>query len=193
MKTVFFTSREKFRAWLEKHHADRTELWIGFYKKTSGRRSVSYDEAVEEALCFGWIDGVRQRVDDLSYRQRFTPRTPKSYWSAINVTRAAELIKGKRMAPAGLRVFERRDANATARYSFERGQAAFTPAQLKQLRSNRAAWDFFLSQPPYYRRMMTFWVVSPKKEETRGRRLTTLISNSAAGRRIGVMTSQKSG
>ena len=193
MKTVFFTSREKFRAWLEKHHADRTELWIGFYKKTSGRRSVSYDEAVEEALCFGWIDGVRQRVDDASYRQRFSPRTPKSYWSAINVKRAAELIKEKRMAPAGLRVFERRDANVTARYSFERAAAAFTPAQLKQFRSNRAAWDFFQSQPPYYRRIMTFWVVSAKKEETRARRLTTLISNSAAGRRIAVMTSQKPG
>ena len=99
MKTVFFTSREKFRAWLEKHHADRTELWIGFYKKTSGRRSASYDEAVEEALCFGWIDGVRQRVDDAGYRQRFSPRTPKSYWSALNVKRAAELIKAKRRPP----------------------------------------------------------------------------------------------
>ena len=193
MRPVFFTTRARFRAWLEKHHADRAELWIGFYKKSSGRRSVSYEEAVEEALCFGWIDGVRQRVDDSSYRQRFTPRKPKSYWSAINVKRAAELIKAKRMAPPGLRAFERRDANQTARYSFERAEATFTPAQLKQVRSNRAAWDFFQSQPPYYRRVATFWVVSAMKEETRARRLATLISDSAAERRIGLLGSEKSG
>ncbi len=193
MTPVFFTTRAKFRAWLQQHHADTTELWIGFHRAASGKGGLTYREALDEALCFGWIDGVRQRFDDTSYRQRFTPRTLKSYWSAINVKRAEELIKDKRMAPSGLRAFERRDASETARYSFERAEAAFTPGQLKQFRSKRAAWDYFQSQPPYYRRLATFWVVSAKKEETRVRRLATLIGDSAAGRRIGLMASQKSG
>jgi uncharacterized protein YdeI (YjbR/CyaY-like superfamily) len=187
MTPAFFTSREKFRAWLEKHHATKTELWIGFYKAASGRASVSYKQAVDEALCFGWIDGVRKRVDEEVYVQRFSPRRAASYWSAINTTRAQKLIEEKRMAPAGLLAFERRDANATARYSFERDEASFSPAQLKAFRSNRAAWEFFHSQPPYYRRVATSWVVSAKKEETRARRLSTLIADSAAGRRIGLL------
>jgi uncharacterized protein YdeI (YjbR/CyaY-like superfamily) len=130
MTQRFFASREKFRAWLAMHHAARGELWVGFYKKSSGRGGMSYKEALDEALCFGWIDGVRKRVDDDAYVQRFTPRRAGSYWSAINVKRANELIEEKRMTPAGRVVFEKRDAGATARYSFERAEASFTPVQL---------------------------------------------------------------
>ena len=192
MTPKFFVSRERFRAWLAKHHSAEAELWIGFYRKASGRPSITYDEALEEALCFGWIDGVRKRLDDEAYVQRFTPRRPKSYWSAVNVKRANELIAQKRMTAAGLRAFERRDADATAKYSFERAAPNFTSAQLKVFRSNPTAWEFFQSQPPGYRRLMTFWVASAKKDETRVQRLARLMKDSAAGRRIGLLTSKKS-
>lgn len=134
-----------------------------------------------------WIDGVRRRLDDTRYVQRFTPRQPNSYWSVVNTRRAGELIRARRMAPAGLQAFEKRDPSETVRYSFEREASQFTPAQLKQFKANRAAWQFFESQSASYRRVATFWVVSAKKEETRARRLATLIADSAAGRRIGLM------
>ncbi len=191
MKPAFFTSRESFRRWLETHHARKRELWIGFHRKSSGREGMSYKEALDEALCYGWIDGVRRRVDGTSYAQRFTPRKPKSYWSAVNVKRARELIKEKRMAVAGLQTFGRRDAAGTARYSFERAAARFEPAQLKQFQANRRAWTFFESQPPYYKRVATFWVVSAKKEDTRARRLAALIADCAARRRLGLVTGSK--
>jgi uncharacterized protein YdeI (YjbR/CyaY-like superfamily) len=188
---TFFTSREKFRAWLEKHHSKTPELWIGFYKKDSGRRGITYKDALDEALCFGWIDGVRKRLNDDAFVQRFTPRKAKSYWSAVNTKRAHELIKAKRMAPPGLDAFGRRDASVTRRYSFERDSPSFSAAQLKEFRANRAAWEFFQAQPPYYRRLLTFYVVSAKREETRAKRLARLIGDSAAGRRIGLMTSNE--
>ena len=190
MTPTFFSSREKFRAWLEKHHSDTPELWIGFYNKASGRGGLTYREALDESLCFGWIDGVRKRFKEESYIQRFTPRKPRSYWSAVNTKRAKELIKEKRMAPPGLRAFERRDATADARYSFERAAAAFSPAHLKEFRAKRAAWEFFEAQPPGYKRLMAFWVADAKKEETRAKRLATLIAESSKGRRIGLMTSK---
>jgi uncharacterized protein YdeI (YjbR/CyaY-like superfamily) len=193
MKLQFFASPAKLRGWLQTHHADASELWIGFYRKASGKGGITYKEALDEALCFGWIDGVRHRVDEVSYRQRFTPRRPKSYWSAVNVKRAHELIEEGRMAPAGRRAFGARDVAASGRYSFERETATFTAAQLRQFRANKPAWDFFQAQPPYYRRLMAFFVTGAKKEETRARRLETLIKNSAAGRRIGLMTSSKAG
>ena len=192
MTPKFFASREKFRAWLAKHHSAVAELWVGFYRKASGRASVTYDEALGEALCFGWIDGVRKRLDDEAYVQRFTPRRTGSYWSAVNVKRAKELIAQKRMTAAGQGAFERRDPAATAKYSFEREAPSFTPALLKVFRSNPAAWKFFQSQPPGYRRLMTFWVVSAKKDETRAQRLARLMKDSAARRRIGLLKSKKS-
>jgi uncharacterized protein YdeI (YjbR/CyaY-like superfamily) len=192
MTPRFFASREKLRAWLSRHHSSDAELWVGFYRKASGRGGISYDEALEEALCFGWIDGVRKRLDDDAYVQRFTPRKTGSYWSAVNVKRANELIERKLMTAAGLRAFERRDAGATGRYSFERAHANFTPAQVRVFRSNRAAWEFFQSQPPGYRRIATFWVISAKKEETQARRLAALVKDSAAGRRIGLLAPSQS-
>ncbi|HJR60826.1 MAG TPA: YdeI/OmpD-associated family protein [Vicinamibacterales bacterium] len=187
MKPTFFRTQGHLRRWLEKNHASVTELWIGFYKKASGRPSISYTEALDEALCFGWIDGVRRRLDDDAYVQRFTPRTAKSYWSAINTRRATELKKEGRMHAAGVAAFERRDQGKTERYSFERRAAQLEPAAEEAFRANRKAWDFFQSGAPWYRRVAIHWVTSAKKEETRHRRLQTLIRDSAAGRRIGMM------
>ena len=180
----FFKDRAQFRAWLERNHAKQSELWAGFYKTASGKRGLSYKDAVDEALCFGWIDGVRKSLDAVSYVQRFTPRTAKSYWSAVNTKRAHELIAEQRMHPSGLAAFERRDAGAAARYSFERESAELSPAQLARFKSNRAAWKYYEQEAPWYRRVTLHWISSAKKEETRERRLATLIADSAAGRRI---------
>jgi uncharacterized protein YdeI (YjbR/CyaY-like superfamily) len=180
----FFATADEFRAWLTKNHATRSELWLGMYKKAAGKRGISYKEALDEALCFGWIDGVRKSLNDEAFVQRFTPRKAKSYWSAVNTKRAKELIAEKRMAPPGLDAFEARDPSATARYSFEREAPEFEPSQVTRFRSNKAAWAFFAAQPPGYRRLMTFYVTSAKKEETRTARLEKLIAASAAGRRL---------
>jgi uncharacterized protein YdeI (YjbR/CyaY-like superfamily) len=185
VRPTFFKTASEFRRWLEKHHASATELWMGFYRKASGKAAITYHEALDEALCFGWIDGVRRRLDDEAYVQRFTPRTARSYWSAVNIRRVEGLIAAGRMHPAGLAAFERRDAAKAERYSFERKNAAFDAALEKKFRANRKAWAFFESQPPGYRRVATHWVASAKKEETRQRRLETLIKESAAGRRLG--------
>jgi uncharacterized protein YdeI (YjbR/CyaY-like superfamily) len=181
---MFFQSPGQFRRWLAKNHASQTELWLGMYKKASGKRGITYREALDEALCFGWIDGVRKSLDDDSFVQRFTPRKAKSYWSAVNTKRAKELIADKRMAPAGLMAFEARDTTLTAKYSFEREAAQFDAAQLKRFKADRQAWSFFEAQPPGYRKLMAFRVVSARKPETRARRLDELIAASAAGRRI---------
>jgi uncharacterized protein YdeI (YjbR/CyaY-like superfamily) len=188
---TFFKDPAGLRRWLQKHHASERELWIGFHRKASGKGGITYKEALDLALCFGWIDGVRKRFDDTSYVQRFTPRTAKSYWSAVNVKRANELIAAKMMAPPGRAAFDRRDPAASGRYSFERETAKFDASQLKTFKANRRAWDFFESQPPYYRRIMTFWITSAKREETRAQRLARLMRESAAQRRIEVMTTKK--
>jgi uncharacterized protein YdeI (YjbR/CyaY-like superfamily) len=179
---LFFPTPEKFRAWLQKNHDRRTELLVGFYKKGSGKPSITWPEAVDEALCFGWIDGVRRRIDDESYSIRFTPRQKRSTWSAVNVKRASELIEAGLMHPAGIAAFERRSADNSGIYSYERRKAAqLEPAQEKQFRADKSAWTYFQSQPPGYRRTAIHWVVSAKKEETRARRLATLIEESARG------------
>ncbi len=185
MKPRFFKNTAAFRAWLENHHASETEVWLGFYKAASGKGGISYKEFVDEALCFGWIDGVRKSLDAESYVQRFTPRTAKSYWSAVNTKRAHELIAAGRMHPSGQAVFDRRDAGATARYSFERETAELPAADLARFRKNRKAWEYFESEAAWYRRVAVHWVVSAKRQETRDRRLVTLIASSAEGRRIG--------
>jgi len=187
VKPTFFRTPGHFRRWLEKNHASATELWVGFYKKDSGKASITYKEALDEALCFGWIDGVRKRLDVDAYVQRFTPRTPKSYWSAINIGRATELNQAGRMHEAGLAAFERRDRQEPNRYSFERQQAQLEPAAERTFRANREAWQFFQSDAPWYRRVAVHWVTSAKKPETRLRRLEILIRESAAGRRIGLV------
>jgi uncharacterized protein YdeI (YjbR/CyaY-like superfamily) len=184
VKPVFFKNAGAFRKWLETHHSSESELWAGFYKASTGKGGVSYKEAVDEGLCFGWIDGVRKSLDDESYVQRFSPRTAKSYWSAVNTKRAKELIAEGRMHAAGTAAFERRDAASSARYSFERETAELTRAQLARFKANRPAWTYFESEAPWYRRAVTHWVTSAKREDTRERRLATLIADSANGHRI---------
>jgi len=180
----FFRSRDAFRAWLEKHHATHPELWVGFYKKASGKGGLTYPESVDEALCFGWIDGVKKRVDEASYMHRFTPRTRDSYWSAVNTRRFRQLVKSGVVAPPGLAAFERRDRKKTRQYSFERKSPAFDPAMERAFKANAVAWTFFRAQPPGYQRLLTFWIMSAKQEATRLRRLDMLAAKSAKGERL---------
>jgi uncharacterized protein YdeI (YjbR/CyaY-like superfamily) len=185
---TFFATPADFRRWLEKHHQSERELWVGFHKKGSGKPSITWPESVDEALCFGWIDGIRKTVNDESYTIRFTPRRTGSNWSNVNTRRVAELIGDGRMQPAGRTAFEARDPKKSGVYLFEQKKAAkLNKDAEKQFRSNRKAWRFFESQPPGYRNTAVGWVVSAKREETRARRLETLIEDSAAGRRIGLL------
>jgi uncharacterized protein YdeI (YjbR/CyaY-like superfamily) len=185
MEVTFFESPAAFRVWLDEHHETVKELWVGFYKKSSGRPSITWPESVDEALCFGWIDGIRKSVDDISYTIRFTPRKPRSNWSAVNIARVAELTRLGRMRPAGNKAFEQRVVEKSGVYSHEqRHTTQLDEAFEQQFRANPAAWDFFQAQPAGYRRMAIWWVVSAKKEATRLKRLATLIDDSAHGRRI---------
>jgi len=185
VKPTFFATREAFRAWLEEHHATATELWMGLYKKGSGRPSITWSEAVDEALCFGWVDSVRHGIDDESYMNRFTPRKPNSNWSEVNIRRVEELTKQRRMRAAGLKAFRERREDTTAIYSYEqRHQAKLEPAQERRFRSSKRAWAWFQAQPKGYRTTAVYWVASAKKPETRERRLDTLIEDSSLGRRV---------
>jgi len=188
MNPRFFPTPAAFRAWLERHHDNQTEIWVGFYKVKSGRSGMVYREALDEALCYGWIDSVLRRVDEDSYAQRFTPRKKGSNWSLVNIKRATELIEDGLMRPPGMAAFDERDEKKAAACSFEQQSARLAPAYARALRDNPAAFAFFRMQPPSYRRMAAWWVMSAKKPETRERRLATLIRNSAAGRRMGVAT-----
>jgi uncharacterized protein YdeI (YjbR/CyaY-like superfamily) len=161
---------------------------VGFYKRDSGKPSITWPESVDQALCFGWIDGVRKRIDDVSYTIRFTPRKQISNWSAINIARVAELTKLGQMHPAGLRAFEQRREDKSAIYAYENAVRTLDPADEKTFRANKKAWQFFNEQAPSYRRVCIYWVTNAKREETRDRRLTTLIDDSANGRRVGVVT-----
>lgn len=184
MRPIFFKSPAEFRTWLGKNHSTAKELIVGFRRKSSGKPSMTWPESVAEALCFGWIDGVRRSVDDESYTIRFTPRRPGSSWSAVNVRLVHELESAGRMTPAGRAVFEARTDKNTAGYSYEQREAAFDAARLKAFKKNRAAWMFFEAQPPGYRRLMAFYVMSAKGEETKDRRLAKLIASCAAGKRL---------
>lgn len=181
---LYFASPAKLRAWFAKNHATARELWVGFYKKGTGRPSVTYPEALDEALCVGWIDGVRRRVDDDRYTIRFTPRRAGSYWSAVNTRRAKALEAQGKMTKAGRAAFGARDPARTKRYSFEREAATLPPGLAREFRANEPAWRFFQAQPPSYRRALTWFIVSAKKDETRLKRLATVIEASAAGRRL---------
>ena len=181
----FFARPEDFRRWLAARHAKESALLVGFYKLGSGRPSITWPESVDEALCFGWIDGVRKRLDEHSYTIRFTPRKPTSTWSAINIRRMAELIAEGRVKPAGLAAFERRSEKKSAIYSYElRDSAAFDAGFERRFRARSAAWTFFQVQPPGYRQLATYWVMTAKREETREKRLEKLIEASHAGQRI---------
>lgn len=185
MEIRFFATPAEFRAWLEQHHETDDELWVGLYKKASGRPSLTWPESVDEALCFGWIDGIRKSIDEVSYRIRFTPRRRGSVWSTVNVRRARELIDAGRMHPAGLEAFEKRREDRERQYSFEQGEVTFGEELEAEFRANPEAWAFFESQPPSYRKTATWWVISAKREDTRRRRLASLIADSEAGERIG--------
>ena len=187
MQPKFFTSVEKFREWLERNHDRTTELLIAFHKKASGKKSITYAEALDEALCFGWIDGVRKNLNETSYTIRFTPRKPTSIWSNVNVKHVERLQKDGRMHRAGLAAYERRAPERTGIYSFENAPRELPPEYEKTFRQNKAAWKFFQEQPPGYKRLMVFRTVSAKKEETRLRRLKQLIESSEKGERMGIL------
>jgi uncharacterized protein YdeI (YjbR/CyaY-like superfamily) len=184
MEPHFFKSAAEFRHWLEKNHDSATEVFVGFYKKGTGKASMSWSDAVDQALCFGWIDGVRRRFDDQSYAQRFTPRKPKSNWSAVNVAKVAELTKKGLMQRAGLGAFEARSPTRTAIYSYENQPRDLGPQYEKIFKKERDAWRFFEAQAPSYKRMAIWWVLSAKRDETRSKRLATLIEDSREGRRL---------
>jgi len=185
----FFAAPADWRAWLEKHHADTPELWVGFYKRQSGRPSITWPDSVDGALCFGWIDGVRKSLDAISYMIRFTPRKPRSTWSAINIKRVGELKRLGLMHAAGLAAFERRDGDRSAIYAYEQRKAAkLSPEFEKRFRKQAEAWKFFQSQAPWYQRTSTYWVISAKKEETRVKRLATLLDCCAHKRSIPSLT-----
>jgi len=188
MRARYFRSAAEFRRWLERNHARESEITVGFYKKGSGKKSISFREALDEALCFGWIDGVRHSVDAERYVNRFTPRTPKSYWSAVNIARAGELIAEGRMHPAGLAAFEWRDEHRARQDAALRANPALSRSEAARFRKDKAAWSFWESLPAGFRRSATWWVVSAKREETRERRLQTLIEHSARGERLSVLT-----
>lgn len=184
MAPTFFPTPADFRRWLEKNHATAKELLVGFYKVGSGKPSITWPESVDQALCFGWIDGVRKRVDDDSYTIRFTPRKPTSTWSAVNIQRVKELTRLGLMTPAGLKAFEARKENKSGIYSYEQRTAELPPEYEKVLKANRAAWTFCQAQPASYRKAVMWWIVSARQEPTRLKRLAQLIDLSAQGQLV---------
>jgi uncharacterized protein YdeI (YjbR/CyaY-like superfamily) len=179
---LFFASAAEFRAWLEQNGEQAQEVWVGYWKKGSGRSGMTYVESVDEALCFGWIDGLTKSIDDARYATRFTPRRASGNWSVANIKRVAELNAEARMTPAGLRAFEARREPAPGTYTYETRPNDLPEEYAAIFRRNESAWSFWTTQRPAYRRSMTWWVVSAKRDETRLRRLEALIEETAAGR-----------
>jgi len=187
---IFFESPEEFYAWLEENHETATEVYVGYWRKHTGKPSLTWSQAVDQALCFGWIDTRRNRIDEDSHMQRFTPRKPGSNWSKLNVEKMKKLTEAGLVRSAGLAAFERRREDRTGVYSFERReQARLDPEQEERFRANAAAWEFFQAQAPWYKRTALHLVTSAKRPETRERRLNQLIEDSAAGRRLNQLTS----
>jgi uncharacterized protein YdeI (YjbR/CyaY-like superfamily) len=187
MTPVTFASAAAFRRWLARHHASAGEIVLALAKKGSGLTSLTYRQALDEALCYGWIDGIVRRIDEGTFAVRFTPRRPRSYWSDVNLERYAELEAEGRIAPPGRARYEARDANVQARYSFEHRPTRLSPALARRFRADAKAWTFFSAQPPRYRRIVIFWVMDAKRDETRERRLAMLMADSAAGRRLNLL------
>ena len=184
MKPTFFATPAAFRAWLKKNHKTADELIVGFYKKSSGKPSIDWPQSVDEALCFGWIDGIRRSLGDDAYTIRFTPRRPGSNWSAINIARMAELTRLKRVQPAGLAAFAKRTEAKSRIYHYEqKDEPIFDPALAKIFKANKKAWAFFGALPPAYRKGETRWVHEAKQEATRLRRLDKLMAACESGRR----------
>jgi uncharacterized protein YdeI (YjbR/CyaY-like superfamily) len=185
---IFFDGPEAFREWLAANHETASEVVVGFYKKATGKQTMTWSQAVDQALCFGWIDSVRKSIDETSYANRFTPRKPKSNWSAVNVKRVGELIELGLMTPAGRKAFEAREEDRTAVYSYEQRPQDLPPEYERELRKNARAARFWRAQPAGYRKAATWWVVSAKREDTRLRRLAALIRHSSTGERIPPLT-----
>lgn len=191
MKPKFFKSSSDLRKWFEAHHGSEPELWVGFYKKDSGKASITWPQSVDEALCFGWIDGIRKGIDDGSYKIRFTPRNSRSTWSAVNIKRAGELVDQGLMRPAGLKAFAARAENRSGIYSYEQRSPELPEEYANKLKKHQSAWKFFQAQPASYRKAANWYVLSAKKEETRLKRLDHLIGQSAQGQRIPQFTITK--
>jgi uncharacterized protein YdeI (YjbR/CyaY-like superfamily) len=189
MKPKFFATPSELRTWLAQHHDKTKELWVGLYKKSSGKPSITWPEVVDAALCFGWIDGIRRSIDEISYTNRLTPRKPHSTWSAVNVKKVLELTELGLMHPAGIEAFQIRTKERSRIYSYEqRHNAKLDPLYEKKLRTSKKAYEFFRTQAPWYQRTSIFWVMSAKKEETRLKRLATLIACSEDGQTIKPLT-----
>lgn len=186
-KPKFFKTAADFRAWLEKNGEKETELWMGYYKKASGKGGLTYKDALDEALCLGWIDGLVKSIDEDRYMQRWTPRKKTSHWSLVNIKRMGELEAAGRVDPRGRAAFEKRDPERTGRAAYETPEKEFTPSQLQKFKANRKAWEHFEAQPWGYRRQMKHRVVTAKREETQERRLAQLIEWHAKGQRIPLM------
>jgi uncharacterized protein YdeI (YjbR/CyaY-like superfamily) len=184
MKVTFFRTPADLQKWFDKHHASAQELWVGFYKKGSGKPSITWPESVDEALCVGWIDGIRKTVDETSYKIRFSPRKPRSVWSTINIKRARALANEGRMRPAGLKAFQARQEYRSGIYSYEQRRDELEEPYAGLLKKDKAAWSAFEAKRPSYRKMIGWWIVSAKKEETRLSRLNTLIKALKEGRTI---------
>jgi len=180
----FFPHSAEFNAWLAEHHDSEDVLWVGYYKKSSGKPSVTWEETVDEALCYGWIDGLRKSIDDKSYRIRFTPRKPRSIWSQRNIDRVAVLTEQGRMKPSGLAAYAHHDKNPRSGYRVSEFVKELPEAMLAEIRKIPGAWDFYKSQPLGYRRNTTRWITTAQREETKRRRLATLIEDASNGLRI---------
>ncbi|MBE0539072.1 MAG: YdeI/OmpD-associated family protein [Ignavibacterium sp.] len=187
MNAVFFPTQKHLRKWFEKNHKKEKELYVGLYKVSTGKPTVSWSQSVDEALCFGWIDGIRKSIDEESYCIRFTPRNPKSNWSAINIKKVKELTKLGLMKPEGLIAFSYRKAEKSKIYSYENAMVGFDKSYEKRFKSNKQAWKYFKSTAPSYQKITTRWVMSAKQETTRLKRLNELINDCALGKKIKAM------
>jgi uncharacterized protein YdeI (YjbR/CyaY-like superfamily) len=188
LELKFFKSSIEFRKWLEKNHAEAPELWVGFYKIDSNIKSITYQEAVDQALCFGWIDGIKKKVDQISYTHRFTPRKSKSNWSSTNIKRIGELSRLGFMHPSGIKVFNRCDKKKIKQNSYERKTLTLDKSFIQMFKTHVNAWSFFQFQSPSYQKLATFWVMSAKKEETSLRRFNILIEDAKNGRKLAAVT-----
>jgi uncharacterized protein YdeI (YjbR/CyaY-like superfamily) len=184
MNPIFFPTQEDFRRWLEENHETASQIIVGYYKVGSGKTSMTWSESVDQALCFGWIDGVRRKVDDESYCNRFTPRKAKSNWSAVNIAKVAQLSAKGLMKPVGIAAFEKREESRSAIYAYENESKQFSKEFEKHFKANEKAWSFFGKQANWYRKQMTNWVMTAKQESTREKRLEKLIAESEAERRV---------
>jgi len=184
MSLLFFPTQYDLRKWFTRNHKKADEFWVGYYKKNTGKPSITWQESVDEALCFGWIDGIRKSINEESYKIRFTPRRKGSNWSAVNIKRINELIKHGLVKPAGLKVFKNRDVKKDEQYSFEQQKVELPKTFEKKIKANSKAWEYFIKLPPYAKRLSTWWVISAKREETKLKRLDILIQCSEEGRKI---------